>query len=151
MGGESLEVGLLPRSSVPETNSTTNSTVDGDSSATPIVILSTLVSICGSFAFGCTVSTIIISLSAKNRGHPSPDWFFLTELIFVDYGFAGRIFLSCWICNHERPATFFGSSKLFLSTVKSQLHTCTLIHIDYGSHMLEMWDMKICTKRSVRA
>ncbi|XP_031261571.1 sugar transporter ESL1-like [Pistacia vera] len=49
-----MEEGLLPRSSVPETKSNTKSIADGDSSVTSVVVLSTLVSICGSFAYGCT-------------------------------------------------------------------------------------------------
>ncbi|KAJ0078550.1 hypothetical protein Patl1_22737 [Pistacia atlantica] len=42
MGRESMEEGLLPRSSVPETESTTNSIDDGDSTVTYVVVLSTL-------------------------------------------------------------------------------------------------------------
>lgn len=60
---ESLEEGLIATSSVVlDPNSTTDGIGDGsgmsecDSSATHAVVFSTVVALCGSFTFGCSVS-----------------------------------------------------------------------------------------------
>ena len=64
MGRERLEEGLLlPSSSLEEPSSLRpvfngiDDELGGDSSATPVVVFSTLVAICGSFCTGCGVST----------------------------------------------------------------------------------------------
>lgn len=38
---------------------------ESDSSATPAVIFSTLVAVCGSFAYGCAVSLIVVLLLSE--------------------------------------------------------------------------------------
>lgn len=38
---------------------------ESDSSATPAVIFSTLVAVCGSFAYGCAVSLIVVLLPSE--------------------------------------------------------------------------------------
>lgn len=57
---ESLEERLIPSSSLANENGDGCGMQESDSSATPAVVLSTLVAICGSFAYGCSVCTIII-------------------------------------------------------------------------------------------
>lgn len=62
---QSLEEGLLPSSSMRESNQTDDGNGDGsdmgtekfDSSATPIVVFSTIISICGFLVLGCAVSS----------------------------------------------------------------------------------------------
>ncbi|KDO44997.1 hypothetical protein CISIN_1g039083mg [Citrus sinensis] len=68
---ESLEEGLIAKSSLAQSNPVivTNEVgersgfpeSDNSSAATPVVVLSTLVAICGSFAYGCSVSSIPLS------------------------------------------------------------------------------------------
>lgn len=59
MVGESLEEGLVSKHSNPETQVDVSNGLNGgggDSSATPVLVFSTLVAICGSFSAGCGVS-----------------------------------------------------------------------------------------------
>ena len=67
---ESLEEGLIAKSSLAQPNPIKITNEVGErsglpgsdnSSATPVVVLSTLVAICGSFAHGCSVSSIPLS------------------------------------------------------------------------------------------
>ena len=67
---ESLEEGLIAKSSFAQPNPIKITNEVGErsglpgsdnSSATPVVVLSTLVAICGSFAHGCSVSSIPLS------------------------------------------------------------------------------------------
>ena len=67
---QNSEEGLMPKSSPPQPNPAIVANEAGQgsgfpesdkSSATPVVVLSTLVAICGSFAYGCTVSSIPLS------------------------------------------------------------------------------------------
>lgn len=67
---QNSEEGLMPKSPPPQPNPAivANEVGEGSgfpesdkSSATPVVVLSTLVAICGSFAYGCTVSSIPLS------------------------------------------------------------------------------------------
>lgn len=62
MGKESLEEGLLPSSSILEANHTgdgSDITEQSDSSATPIVVFSTFISVCGFLVLGCSVSSLL--------------------------------------------------------------------------------------------
>ncbi|KAH9688760.1 Sugar transporter ERD6-like 5 [Citrus sinensis] len=77
---QNSEEGLMPKSPPPQPNPAivANEVGEGSgfpesdkSSATPVVVLSTLVAICGSFAYGCTVSIIPLSSPAITNNEVS--------------------------------------------------------------------------------
>lgn len=118
-----MEEGLLTRSHplLEEAKSEADGELDGcsdthppnDSTATLVVVLSTLVALCGSLSCGCVVSAVNHNICFYIFGSLLSAYFIIMVLNAV------RVHFTCWIWNHSRFGPFNCNCEYLLMNIIS--------------------------------
>ena len=167
---ESLEEGLIAKSSLAQPNTVivTNEVgersgfpeSDNSSAATPVVVLSTLVAICGSFAHGCSVSSIPLScmlvtffcfliLNVRKKWVdynkieflidfwfsilPTIMWLVLSKLRWQVQYFDVRwcVFVKCFSLSANSGIVYYGGLPTWANGIVSKFHSCFEMQLNY--------------------